>query len=190
MYFRYFVIISPWKRVWLIFCRNLNLRYPRMLCAKFGWNWPSGSGENENVKNLKADGRIDDGRQIIRKAQLSYQLRWAKKGVALYLIKLQLVEIGPVVLEKSQIWKVYRLTDDRLSEKKENEVTCIDNYKHCIMQNFDRLIDNIVFYVVSAIFRPYNGGCRVFVCRCKRRSLCRTDPSWGQVEYISSVKIL
>ena len=27
---------------------------PRMLCAKFGWNWPSGSREeNENVKNLR-----------------------------------------------------------------------------------------------------------------------------------------
>ena len=25
-----------------------------MLCAKFGWNWPSGSGEDDkNVKNLR-----------------------------------------------------------------------------------------------------------------------------------------
>ena len=25
-----------------------------MLCAKFGWNWPSGSGEeDENVKSLR-----------------------------------------------------------------------------------------------------------------------------------------
>ena len=24
-----------------------------MLCAKFGWNWPSGSGEEENVKSLR-----------------------------------------------------------------------------------------------------------------------------------------
>ena len=31
--------------------KNLNPLYPRMLCAKFGWNWPSGSGEeDENVK--------------------------------------------------------------------------------------------------------------------------------------------
>ena len=42
-----------------------------MLCAKFGWNWPSGSGEeDENV--------TDDGRQVIRKVHLSFQLRWAK----------------------------------------------------------------------------------------------------------------
>ena len=28
-----------------------------MLCAKFGWNWPSGSGEDENVKSLRQQGR-------------------------------------------------------------------------------------------------------------------------------------
>ena len=26
---------------------KLNLIHPRMLCAKFGWNWPSGSGEED-----------------------------------------------------------------------------------------------------------------------------------------------
>ena len=26
---------------------NLNPHDPRMLCAKFGWNWPSGSGEED-----------------------------------------------------------------------------------------------------------------------------------------------
>ena len=32
---------------------NLNPLYTRMLCVKFGWNWPSSSGEgNENVKSL------------------------------------------------------------------------------------------------------------------------------------------
>ena len=53
-----------------------------MLCAKFGWNWPSGSGEeDENVKSLqrttekfydnnndKDDVDNDDGQR----------LRWAK----------------------------------------------------------------------------------------------------------------
>ena len=33
-----------------------------MLCAKFGWNWPSGSGEeDENVKSLRQ--RQQQGRQ-------------------------------------------------------------------------------------------------------------------------------
>ena len=45
MYFRYFVIISPWKRVGPFIWTNLNPLYPSMLCAKFGWNWLSGSGK-------------------------------------------------------------------------------------------------------------------------------------------------
>ena len=35
------------------FWTNLNLLHPRMLSAKFGWNWPSGSAEEENVKSLR-----------------------------------------------------------------------------------------------------------------------------------------
>ena len=38
--------------------KNLNPLYPRMLCAKFGWNWPSGSWEeDENVKSLQIGGQ-------------------------------------------------------------------------------------------------------------------------------------
>ena len=43
MYFRYFVIISPWKRTWLFIWTNLNHLYPRMLCATLvetaQWFW-------------------------------------------------------------------------------------------------------------------------------------------------------
>ena len=46
MYFHHFVIISPWKRAGPFFWTNLNPLYPRMLCAKFSWNWLSGSGED------------------------------------------------------------------------------------------------------------------------------------------------
>ena len=54
MYFCYFVIISSWKREGLFIWTNLNPLHPRMLCAKFDWNWPSGSGEeDENVKSLR-----------------------------------------------------------------------------------------------------------------------------------------
>ena len=42
----------------------------------FGGNWPIGSGEeDETVKSLRTDGQIDDGRQAIRKANLSFQLK-------------------------------------------------------------------------------------------------------------------
>ena len=54
-----------------------------MLCDMFGWNWPSGS-EDENLKSLRTDrrtagqvgGRTTDNRRW--KAHLSFQLRWAK----------------------------------------------------------------------------------------------------------------
>ena len=64
------------------FEQTLNPLHPRMLCTKFGWNWPSSSGEDENVKSLQTDGH--DRQQAIRKAHLSFkahlslQLRWAK----------------------------------------------------------------------------------------------------------------
>ena len=64
MYFCYFLIISPWKKTWsFIFIiistwkrtgpfiwTNLSPLNPRMICAKFGWNWFSGSLEDEMWK--------------------------------------------------------------------------------------------------------------------------------------------
>ena len=38
MYFRYFVIISPWKRTGPFNWTNVNSVHSRILCAKFGWN--------------------------------------------------------------------------------------------------------------------------------------------------------
>ena len=45
-----FAIISPWKRARPFIWTNLNPFHPKMICAKFAWNWASGSGEN--FKNL------------------------------------------------------------------------------------------------------------------------------------------
>ena len=44
MYFCYLVIISPLKRTGSFIWKNLSPHHPRMLCVKFCWNWPSGSG--------------------------------------------------------------------------------------------------------------------------------------------------
>ena len=46
MYFRYFVITSPRKKVWLFIWTNLNSLYLGIFCAKFGWNWSSAYGED------------------------------------------------------------------------------------------------------------------------------------------------
>ena len=52
MYFWYFIFISPWKRAGPFRLTKLNPLYPRMHCAKFGWNWPSGSGERFSILSM------------------------------------------------------------------------------------------------------------------------------------------
>ena len=61
---------------------NLNPLYPRKLCAKFGWNWSSSSGEECEkctIMPMTTTTTTMNNKQIlIRKAHLSLQLRWAK----------------------------------------------------------------------------------------------------------------
>ena len=45
IYFRYFVINTVWQREGTFNRTKLNSLYLRMICAKFGWNWLSGSWE-------------------------------------------------------------------------------------------------------------------------------------------------
>ena len=47
MYFRNFGIISPWNRTKPFIWTNLNPLHPKMIYAKFGWNLPSSSGEED-----------------------------------------------------------------------------------------------------------------------------------------------
>ena len=49
-----------------------------MLCAKFGWNWPSGSGEeDENVKSLQQRQRQWQRRRRTTDKFWSEKLTWA-----------------------------------------------------------------------------------------------------------------
>ena len=47
VYYYIFAIIFPWKRPIIMILITLNSLHPRMLLSKFGWNWPSGSWEEE-----------------------------------------------------------------------------------------------------------------------------------------------
>ena len=63
MYFCYFLIIIFWKRAGPFIWTNINLLNPGMLCAKFGWNWPSGSWEEvKNRKSLQTDRQTKEER--------------------------------------------------------------------------------------------------------------------------------
>ena len=42
----------------------MNIFNPIIFCAKFGWNWPSGSGEEENVTNIQTDGQQAISEQV------------------------------------------------------------------------------------------------------------------------------
>ena len=69
-YFRYFRNHLFLERTWSFIWTNLNSHHPRKLCARFGWNWHSGSGDNENVKRWQTDGQTTDDRR-------SEKLSWA-----------------------------------------------------------------------------------------------------------------
>ena len=60
------------KNKWSFIWTNLNHLHQRMLSAKFGWNWPCGSGEEEHVNFLWQW-------KLQTEAHLSLWLRWAKK---------------------------------------------------------------------------------------------------------------
>ena len=76
MYFRFFVMISPWKRAGHFIWINLNPLHPRMLCAKFGWNWLIGSREEDEI--WKVDRQADKTDRRRTTGDLHFQLRWAK----------------------------------------------------------------------------------------------------------------
>ena len=88
IYFYYFPIIPPLGRAWPFIWTNLNPLHPGILCAKFGWNWPGGSGENENVKSLQTDRRTDKltDRQTADDRWLE-KLTWAFSSVELKTVK-------------------------------------------------------------------------------------------------------
>ena len=44
--FTIFQLSPPLRRMWPFIWPNLNPLHQRILRAKFGWNWPSGSGED------------------------------------------------------------------------------------------------------------------------------------------------
>ena len=107
MCFLYSIIIPPWKRAGPFIWTNLNPLHPRMLCAKFGWNWHSGSGEEDFLK-------FNSSMYFQYFVNIS---PWKRAGPFIWtnfnpltqgLFVPCLVEIGPVVLEKKmKMWKVY-----------------------------------------------------------------------------------
>ena len=92
---------------------NLNSIHPRMLCAKFGWNWPSGSGEEDIFVSWSSMYfRYFVFTPLGKGWGPSFEQTWIPSTQGCFVSSL--VEIGTVVLEKKmKMWKVYRQTDGR-----------------------------------------------------------------------------
>ena len=92
------IYISPWKKAWPFTCKKKLISFhQRMLWGKFGWYWPSGSGEAFEISSmyfgywvpfeksaclhLYVSLKLDRPtyKQAIRKAHLSLKLSWATK---------------------------------------------------------------------------------------------------------------
>jgi hypothetical protein len=69
-----FAIISPLKMIWPFIWTNLTQRYYVPSLIDFGWR-------SQKCKRQQTD-RWTDGQQVIIKADLSFQLRWAKSETA------------------------------------------------------------------------------------------------------------
>ena len=69
------ILLSSFLGKGSFICTNVNIIEPRMLCAKFGSNWPSWSGdEDENVKCLQTGGQTDGRTTDNRRSE---KLTWA-----------------------------------------------------------------------------------------------------------------
>ena len=90
-YFLCFQFISSLGRGWLLLIK-LESASPR---AKIGWNWPSGSGEeDENVKSVQTDGWTDgqtDRRQTTFDQKSSLVLS-AQVSLIYFLVKFDIVQ--------------------------------------------------------------------------------------------------
>ena len=97
LYPYYMYLPWKWKRTEPFIWTNLNSYHPIMLCTKFGWKWPSGSGGNFKF------------RQCIMCTFYNFSL---ERDMDLHLHRLEspaprnillpsIDEIGPVALEKT-----------------------------------------------------------------------------------------
>ena len=127
MYFCYFLKLSPWKRAGPFIWTNLNSLHSRMLCAKFGWNLLSCSGEeDENGKIYRrTDRQTDDGQQVIRTALLSFQLSWGKND-SIRLTKNKITSL--IVLFITLIYQMYGILNKLGTHAFYTKVQCIPEY--------------------------------------------------------------
>ena len=113
MYFRYFSIISPCKKTGPFIWTKLNSLYTRLLCAKFSWNWLTGSGE-EDCLNMSMYFRYLVSISFWKRARPFIWTNFNPQNPRILCAKFG--AIGSVVLKQMTLWKVYRRTDRRTDD--------------------------------------------------------------------------
>ena len=89
MYFRYFVIFSPWKRAWSFtsFWKS-KFPLPKDALCRIWLKLVQYVVLEKKMKMWEVYRHTDGGQQAIRKAHLSIRFRWAKKTEHFYLGKI------------------------------------------------------------------------------------------------------
>ena len=115
-FFSLFRNYFPWKKALPFIWTNLNLLRPRILCAKFGKNWPGGSWE-EDFLILSMYFRYFVIISAWKRTWSSFVQTWIPSTYGCFVPSL--IEIGPLVLEKKvKMWKVYNNHDNNKDEGK------------------------------------------------------------------------
>ena len=84
VYFRYFVIFSPWKRTWsFTSIWKSKFPLPKDALCQIWLKLAQYVVLEKKIKMWKACKHTDGGQQAIRKAHLSIQFRWATKTTLL-----------------------------------------------------------------------------------------------------------
>ena len=104
MYFCYIVIKSPWKKAGPFIRNKLSSYAPRMHCTMFCWIWPSGSGENKNLNFVNVFSLFANFLPLEKGGS-----SWIHSTKGCFVPSL--IEVGPVIVEKMKMWKLYRQTD-------------------------------------------------------------------------------
>ena len=150
----------------VLYVNIIESLYPRILCLKFGLNWPSGSEKEYlwispkyfHYFIISLLSSLGKGRGP------SFEQTWISFTQGCFVPSL--VEIGPVLLEKMKMWKVYRRTDRQQKIRKAHfsfQLTWVKIMPHDHkLRTFSSQISNwytVTFEVDSIINQNFNTSC-------------------------------
>ena len=137
MYFRHFVIISPWKKVGPFISTNFSPYHSKILGQVWlklaQWLWRRRWKCEKFMTTMTTMTTTDNGQILIRKSHLSLRLRWAKNMESTFYMY---------------------ITNNKLSRRS----YCIFRY---ILRSLSRNSDSWCFYISNVIFQKLYSSCKL-----------------------------